>query len=999
MLGVRPASVQPLLAGSSIRASLAGGEETLFAIDVPPQSAAQIFVKQEGIDVRVMLLRPGADRPRDSLDMTAGIAGEETLFPPILDAQTTWNVVVEASLPHAARGDFTIALTIAPADDHSRAIAEARRQYQVAFDTRGGDAKSYQTTVVGYATVVDAALAAGDKPLAAEATYMCGRVHDLLGETPEAIEWQRRALSMFRDLGRRDREARVLNRLGDLSRKVGEIGDAQRYFEDALPLARALHDPAAVADILNNSALVMLWLGQWEETIAQLTAAIPLAQEVGSVDIEGAITHNIGEAWSELGVCDKSIASYQRSLELKRSLNLPRRISRTLRSLAIAWFKSGDRVKAEEAIRNALDLSEKAGDRTGFAETLGVYGLMQYDNGDNDRAVESFARALPLLREVKSRVGQVEVLDKWSEVDIERGDADAALLKLDEALRLARATVDHQNEAKALYVRALAFQKKGTLDDAIASISGAIDIVETMRGAIVRSELRTSYLATVRRYFDLFIELLEQRGSTAMAFQVSERSHARTLLEGLAESALKIRKGIDPQLLKRQRAVQSELNAKESYRGQLVLKEGEKGPHVAAVARKIDRLLDEWKEVDAKIRVTSPAWSALRIPEPVTSGHVQTTLLDARTALVEYHLGDVRSYAWVIDQHAITAHELPALAAINVLARRYHKLLSRDVNALKRVEREAYEKQIATAGRRLAAVVWKPLANRVAGKRLLIVADGALDYVPFAALPDRNDEPLIVHHEIVMLPSASVLDTIRHASRRLPSPATAAVFADPVFSSNDVRVAGATKKSSPVAAAQNRSDSYNRLHFSRAEAEAIVAVASPERSFKALDFSAAKKTLIERDLRKYRIVHFATHGSLNTAQPELSGLVFSLVDESGKPVDGFLRLHEIYNLDLDADLVVLSACSTALGKEVYGEGLIGLTRGFMYAGASRVVSSTWNVDDRASAQLMSRFYTAMLSNRIAPAAALREAQLRLLHQARWASPHYWAAFALQGEWR
>src|SRR5262249_43334416 len=191
--------------------------------------------------------------------------------------------------------------------------------------------------------------------------------------------------------------------------------------------------------------------------------------------------------------------------------------------------------------------------------------------------------------------------------------------------------------------------------------------------------------------------------------------------------------------------------------------------------------------------------------------------------------------------------------------------------------------------------------------------------------------------------------------------------------------------------------SYGRLRFSRQEAESIAA-ASPS-AFLALDFAAAKSTLSGRDLRKYRILHFATHGSLNTEHPELSGLVFSLVDRDGKAVDGFLRLHEIYDLDLDADLVVLSACRTALGKQVHGEGLIGLTRGFLYAGASRVVSSVWNVDDRASALLMSRFYDEMLVKHLAPAAALRQAQLSLLNEPRWSDPHYWAAFGLQGEWK
>src|SRR5262249_25791283 len=205
-----------------------------------------------------------------------------------------------------------------------------------------------------------------------------------------------------------------------------------------------------------------------------------------------------------------------------------------------------------------------------------------------------------------------------------------------------------------------------------------------------------------------------------------------------------------------------------------------------------------------------------------------------------------------------------------------------------------------------------------------------------------------------------------------------------------------TGRPAPARATPSRAaDGYPRLRFSRTEAQAIAAASKG--AFEALDFTAAKQTLTSRDLRRYRVLHFATHGVLNTSHPDLAGLVLSLVDQDGTPIDGFLRLHEIYNLDLDADLVVLSACRTALGKEVYGEGLIGLTRGFMYAGATRVVSSVWNVDDRASALLMSRFYEAMLTKRLPPARALRDAQLSLLAEPRWANPHYWAAFGLQGE--
>jgi CHAT domain-containing protein len=192
---------------------------------------------------------------------------------------------------------------------------------------------------------------------------------------------------------------------------------------------------------------------------------------------------------------------------------------------------------------------------------------------------------------------------------------------------------------------------------------------------------------------------------------------------------------------------------------------------------------------------------------------------------------------------------------------------------------------------------------------------------------------------------------------------------------------------------------FARLPFSRREAESIIAMTPKGTGLKATDFSASRDLALSRELRQYRILHFATHGLLNSERPELSGLVFSLVDQEGKPQDGFLRLHEIYNLQLNADLVVLSACETGLGKEIKGEGLIGLTRGFMYSGAPRVVASLWNVDDFATAELMKLFYQRMLKDGLPAGAALQAAQLEMSGQKRWASPYFWAGFVLHGEWK
>jgi CHAT domain-containing protein/tetratricopeptide (TPR) repeat protein len=999
---------RPLAPGVEARDSLEGGERIVYAIEVPAAHAAKITLRQEGVDLIVTLRRPGSDVPRFGLDMVGGPEGEEHVYPPVADDAASWHVIVRPIHPRAPRGDYTVTFELAPADARARAIAEARRLYQQAAITStstGFTAETRQQARVEYAAAALAAAAAGDAELAAEATYQCARTMDVQGDTPAALAEQRRARDMFRALGRKDRESRTLNRLGDISRKLGEVVEAERFFAEALPLAQQTRDLATVADVLNNSGLLKLNLGRYEEALDQLQAAMPLAQEVSQNDVYNALVFNSAEAYRNLGEYAKAVELFESTVEARLRANAaPRQLGRAQHFLAASYFEAGDAAKAQKMLASALVTLRKAGDQVYVADAMAFEAALLHKLGEGERAAQAFERVLPMLREVQNRNGEARALNGWARIEIERGDGGAALPKLEQALLLSRQIASPEVGAQTLYLRALALEQEGRLDEAIEAVQVAIASVESVRAAIVRSELRTSYLATVRSYFDLYVDLLGRRGSAAAAFEASERARARTLLEGLAESASKIRKGVDPELLARQRALQAQLNAKENLRAQLAPRQGDKSPREQALSAEIERLLGQWQDVQAQIRASSPAYWALSRPEPVSAERVQNALLDEGSALVEYYLGAKRGHAWVVDRRSITVHELPPASKVNELARRYHELLSRETDALSAAERKQIAHEVAAAGSSLAALVWKPVEQRVRGKRLLIVADGALQYVPFAALPTGSGAPVLAAHELAYLPSASVLDTLRRGSRRVAANA-AAVFADPVFTRDDPRVASATAAApAPEPDGATRSalraagGGFPRLRFSRREAEAISAAAGA-RTFEALDFSAAKNTLLARDLRRYRMLHFATHGILNTDRPELSGLVFSLVDKQGKPIDGFLRLHEIYNLDLDADLVVLSACRTALGKEVHGEGLIGLTRGFLYAGASRVVSSVWNVDDRASALLMSRFYTAMLSKGQAPAAALREAQLQMLREPRWASPHYWAAFGLQGDWK
>ncbi|MBY0495518.1 MAG: CHAT domain-containing protein [Cyanobacteria bacterium] len=950
--------------------------------------------QQRAIDVGVMLKRRGSATPEHGLDFVSGPVGDERQYPPVLDVASTWDIRIGSQLPHAPRAEYTITVEVAPADERDRAIASAHALHYDASEFSWKN--DYRRAHELYGAARDLALKAGDLSIAAESTYQLARMHDQFGDTPAAIEWQLRALELFRQIDQKDRQSRVLNRLGDLSRKVGAVADAERYFALAQPLAEQTRDVVGLADILNNSGLLLLATGRPEEAIERLENALPLAREVNSANVEVALLNNTAEAYRRLGMYDRAIEKARESFPAVARLNLPRRTARSLFMLASHYYENGDLALADETLEKSLDLYRTTEDRLGYAETLGLAARMMYASGDTERALATFAEARPLLQKAQSKGGEASLLTAWADVDIERRDYAAALSKLDDATALSRAIAGRYTETRAEYLRAVAYQRSDRVDEAVAAIRRAIDNVEAMRGSIARSDLRTSYLAAVRSYYDLYVDLLQKRGDAAGAFEVSERARARALLEGLAESAAKIQKGADVALLAKQRAIQRELNAKETYRAEVVQRDGEQSAAAKAVAADVDRLLEQWTAVRAQVRTASPAYAALQQPQPIDLKELQGSLLDARTSMVAYHLGRDRGYVFVIDKDSIAVETLPAMTVIDAVARRYHEALSRELEGLAAAQAAGASTAAAKAGRELAALIWKPIEARVKGRRLLIVADRALHYVPFAALPTSAGTSVLASHEIVYLPSAAVLASLRAGSKRVTLNASTAVFADPVFSKNDPRFA-ASSDSSGAHSRAGQDGLYARLRFSRREADAIGERAPG--AYQALDFAATKSAVVSRDLRKYSVLHFATHGSLNTEHPELSGLVLSLFDKNGKPIDGFLRLHEIYNLDLNADLVVLSACRTALGREVHGEGLIGLTRGFMYAGASRVVSSVWNVDDRASALLMSRFYDAMRVKQLAPAAALRDAQLSLMNDPRWSSPHYWAAFSLQGEWK
>ncbi len=816
----------------------------------------------------------------------------------------------------------------------------------------------------------------------------------------EALQNLESARLVYESLGDGEKESYTLNQMGFIANLLAERQQALDYYNQALSKNRDLADRPNQAVILNNIGAVYYALGEKQQAIDYYNQVLSIIREMADRPEASINLNNL----SNLPANSDTLTG-DRTAE-----------ATTLNNLGLAYNDLGEKQKAKEYFNQALPLFRAAGDRTKEATTLTNIGLVYNDLGNQQQALEYYNQALHLRREAGDRQKEALTLNNTGVSYSELGEKQKAAEHFNQALLLFRAVGDRPGEALTLYNSAKVKGDRGNLIAALTDIESSIKIIENLRTKITNHELRTSYFSTVQDYYQFYIHLLMELHKTEpkssydrQAFEASERSRARTLLELLQEANADIRQGIAPELLDRERNLQQQLDTLETQRIEILSLQNPTSQQTAELAKTRQNLLSQYQDIQTKIRATSPRYAALTQPEPLTLPQIQQQILDDNTILLQYSLGKQRSYLWAVTKTSITAYELPKSADIETAARNFR-------NAVTNPRLRNIPNKVAEASKALSQIILQPASAQLAQKRLLIVGDGVLNYLPFAALSlpqtssKNQNQPLIVEHEIVLLPSASTLGILRenYSDRQTPT-RTLAMFADPVFSPDDERVKTPTTTTNRQAIEsvnlglsrfiRNNNVQWSRLKFTRQEAQIIQSLVAENYSTQSLDFAANRDTATSSNLSQYKIIHFATHGFANSTNPELSGIIMSLVDEKGNPLNGFLRLTDIFNLKLAAELVVLSACQTGLGQNIQGEGMVGLTRGFMYAGAQRVVVSLWNVDDEGTATLMSSFYQEMLQKGLTPAAALRAAKLEMLQQEKWQSPYYWAAFTLQGEWR
>ncbi|MEM7584221.1 MAG: CHAT domain-containing tetratricopeptide repeat protein [Acidobacteriota bacterium] len=880
------------------------------------------------------------------------------------------------------------------------------------------------------------------------------------GEPQQSEQHYRQALGLWQGLGDLQGQARTLNYLG-LSLARSDPGRALAPYEQALERFRLADDRFQAAVVLNNLGGLHNLLGDPLEAMRLYQLALAAHRELGDLRQQGTVRHNMAATLLRSGSLQQALEAFGESLEIRRQLGDRRGEGRVLNSLGIAYQRLGDFGRARAHLQQSLAARRDSGDRRGEATTLHNLGLteagekrwaaaagffaqalerrralgdpggeasslMQLGSASGElgrpaEALEHLQQAVEIFEGLENPWRQALALAALGEVTIAAGEPRRAIEPLEHAVRLLREIGDEAEESKALLAlgrATLELGEAGSLAQTWQLAGQALELLEPLRTAVDHAGLRATFLSYHAGAAELAVEvamrrhrLQPEKGWAARALETHERVRARSLLDLLQVSDTVAPIAGDDKLLSRQQALLQRLSAVVEDRRRQLARRGP-SPESERLAGVVGEILQRLDDVDREIRRRRPGWGELANPRPLNAAGIRA-LVDPQTLLLQIALGEERSFLWAVTDRELEVFELPSRQRLESRARQLHE----SWRILDPSTRDA-EHQAALE---LSQMLLSPIAERLADQRLVIVADGALHYLPFAALPHpaAPSEPLIRRHEVVSLPSASTLAVQRQGMKhRAPADLTLAVLADPVFEATDPRLASGAAEPAvkPAMELARLEPAYRdaaagtlpleRLPWSRWEAEALASHAAggdaiDSKPWLALDFAASVDAVRDGRLADYRYLHFATHGIVESERPELSALVFSLYDRDGRRRDGLLRLPEIYHLRLNAELVVLSGCRTALGRELRGEGLVGLTRGFFAAGARRLVASLWRVQDRSTAELMNHLYRRLLSaeDPLPAAAALRAAQLELMSDPRYRDPYHWAAFAVYGDWR
>ena len=827
-----------------------------------------------------------------------------------------------------------------------------------------------------------------------------------------AEELARQALELSEKAGDKARAAMAMVFLSAALSYQGRLSESLEIAQKNVPVARESGDKKALEQALNNLASINGGLGRYEEALGSFYECLDLAREINDSTMEYVSLLNIGEAYVRSDDPDKAELPLQESLRIARALKPNLHASNpSKKATEMALLNLGAMEMARQHYRAALNYYEQV-HVSKPESSLWVVSALQgiaasYEQlGEPQKAIEFLDQAIPIAELAASGYAYRSLLSALGVNQEKLGNLDAALASENKALSLIHEAggdpdAEWQVESRIAHIERALGNKEQALEHYQKSISGiellrsvALHTEEGRAGVVERS--RATYAETA----DLLIDLHRENE----ALEMTERARARAFLDVLAES----RVGVADELTPDQRKQEDALLARISGVQKKLWNQNASSDDRQKNEAELNTAEADLEKLHLQIRETNPRYASLQYPEPIQVEAIQSKLLDDHTTLIEYLLGEKRSLVWVVTKNKVTTTTLPARKDIEERVTAYRKLLRDHVSAL---TLDQSLTKINVLSGELYDLLFKPVEKNVReSKALIIVPDGTLGYLPFEALVTASGHGrntyLAEKFAIVYGPSASALVTVEELNWQVTSHRTLLAFGDPVLTPENGLSRIPSEQSSdsiPKVRSASLAEDYaergfslTRLPYTRDEVIGIGKLFPTDQRQLYLAADAREEKVKSEELDDFRYIHFATHGFLDELHPGRSGILLSRAPDSKE--DGILQTGEIMRLKLNADIVTLSACSTGLGKFVNGEGILGLTRAFFYAGARNVAVSLWNVNDSATATLMKSFYL-NLRRGLPKREALREAKLSLLRssQPTWRHPYFWAAFVLEGQ--
>jgi len=842
-----------------------------------------------------------------------------------------------------------------------------------------------------------------------------GNIYRDLGDHPKALTYFKRALGISEEIEDIEDQGIHLSNIGIVYRKLDNLHKALEYYKRALKIARQVGNKRSEGIRLGNIGIVYKRLGDFPRALVYYEQALKIAREIEDRSGEKRHLGNIGVIYRNLGDYAKALEYHKQALEIARELGAKRSQARHLGNIGIVYYELGNYPKALKYFEQSLMIARETEDKEGAGICLGNIGLVLTDSGDFAKAFEFYEQALKIDREIGNRKSQGFVLNGLGNVSFKLGDYSRSVEYYKKALAIGQEIRSPAEVWEAHAGLAAAYEEQGKYEKSFSHYRQAVEEIENVRSLLPTEEFKAGFLESKMEVYEKVIHLLANlhkqqslKNYDKEAFHYAERARARAFLDILAEARADVRSGIEPEFKQRERSILRKLS-----RIQTQLR----NPNLSAqdwrkLTSGLKRLEDEHEALKREIRRKNPRYANLIYPRPYRLSQVQKQVLDENAALLEFSLGKERSFVWLITKEHSSLHSLPGQDDIERKVEQHLQTISKPVGLTNPFSRHYF------LGYELYTMLLGPVIGELEGKsHLIIVPDGILHYLPFETLitqkvnQDEGVNYLLKDYQISYAPSASVLGYLQDEGKKVRRKRLQLLaFGDPSFGRISEMAAARGEENMAVEMELNAEETANRglyerrgftfrrLPFSGTEVMEIADLFPPSEKTVYLGERAKEEVVKSEALERFKYIHFATHGIIEQKVPSRSGIVLTLDEDPTE--DGFLQVNEIFNLKLDADVVVLSACQTGLGRLRKGEGIIGLARAFMYAGTPSVVVSLWNINDRSTASLMKNFY-ACLKKGSNKTEALQLAKLQMLQSERklYRHPFYWAAFVLIGDYK